>query len=93
MSPKSQQQREAADKYLKDKVDTIVTRVPKGRKAVVQAHAEARRESVNGFVNRAISETMERDNTAPGASEGRTEGNNEAGELSPAFPIHPRQLL
>lgn len=40
----------------------------------MQAHAAARSESVNAFVNRAISEAMERDNTAPGASEGRTEG-------------------
>jgi len=30
----------------------------------VQAHAEAQGESVNGFINRAISEAMERD-TAP----------------------------
>ena len=28
---------------------------------VVQAHAEAHGESVNGFINRAIGETMERD--------------------------------
>lgn len=80
MPPKSQQQREAADKYLREKVDTIVTRVPKGKKEVVQAHAEARGESVNGFVNRAISETMERDNAAPGATEGNAGGKNEAVE-------------
>lgn len=80
MPPKSQQQREAAEKYLKEKVDTIVTRVPKGRKEIVRAHAEARGESVNSFMNRAISETMERDSAAPRASEGRAEGNNEAGE-------------
>ena len=36
----------------------------------IKAHAEARGESVNGFVNRAISEAMERDNGAPAASEG-----------------------
>ncbi len=51
MSPKSQQQRKAADKYLREKVDTIVTRVPKGKNEVVQAHAEAHGESVNGFMN------------------------------------------
>lgn len=62
MPPKTQQQREAADKYLREKVDTIVTRVPKGRKEIIQAHAEARGESVNGFVNRAINHEMERDN-------------------------------
>lgn len=80
MPPKSQQQREAAEKYLKEKVDTIVTRVPKGRKEIVRAHAEARGESVNSFMNRAISETMERDSAAPGVSEGHAGDNNEAGE-------------
>lgn len=60
--------------------DRVNLTMPKGRKDVVQAHAEARGESVNGFINRAISETMERDNAAPGISEGRAERNNEAGE-------------
>ncbi len=64
MSPKSQQQREAADKYLKEKVETIAVRVPKGKKAVVFAHAEAHGESVNAFVNRAIDHTMEADSKA-----------------------------
>ena len=31
----------------------------------VQAHAEAHSESVNGFINRAIEETMERDTDPP----------------------------
>jgi len=44
--------------------------VPKGQKEIIKAHAEARSESVNGFVNRAISETMERDNNAAEANEG-----------------------
>lgn len=35
--------------------------VPKGEKDLIQAHAEAHGESTNGFINRAISETMERD--------------------------------
>ena len=42
--------------------------MPKGDLDVIKAHAEARGESVNGFVNRAISEAMERDNAAPGAA-------------------------
>ena len=42
-------------------------RMPKGKKATIQAHAEARSESVNGFINRAIQETMERDNDVPRA--------------------------
>ncbi len=40
----------------------------------MQAHVEARNESVNGFINRAITETMERDNDAPAASDGQGEG-------------------
>lgn len=36
--------------------------VPKGRKAELQAHAEERGESLNGFIVRAVDETIERDN-------------------------------
>lgn len=61
----SQAQRRATDKYL-EKFDEVRTRMPKGQKAVIQAHAEGRGESVNGFINRAILETMERDNAATG---------------------------
>lgn len=61
MSPKSQQQREAADKYLKEKVDTIAVRVPKGQKEEIKNHAKSRGESINAFVLRAIDHTMEDD--------------------------------
>lgn len=53
--------------WIAEKLDRINLTVPKGRKAIIQAHAEAHSESVNGFINRAISETMERDKGAPGA--------------------------
>jgi len=53
------------DRYNAKAYDEIKLRVGKGCKAEIQAHAGARGESVNGFVNRAISETMERDNDAP----------------------------
>jgi predicted HicB family RNase H-like nuclease len=46
---------------MKENYDVFQIRMPKGRKAVIQAHAQAQGESVNGFVNRAIDETMERD--------------------------------
>lgn len=52
--------------WIAEKLDRINLTVPKGRKAIIQAHAEAHSESVNGFINRAISETMERDKRAPG---------------------------
>lgn len=41
--------------------DRINLTVPRGQKDLIQAHAEAQGESTNGFINRAISETMERD--------------------------------
>lgn len=59
----SEAQRKATDKYL-EKFDEMRVRVPKGRKDMVKAHAEHQGESLNGFINRAITETMERDNTA-----------------------------
>lgn len=51
----------ANEKYLKESVEDIRIRVPKGQKAVIKAHAEANGESMNQFVIRAITETMERD--------------------------------
>lgn len=41
--------------------DRINLTVPKGQKDLIQAHAEAQGESTNGFINRAILETMELD--------------------------------
>ena len=57
------------DRYNTRTYDEIKVRVPKGDKETIQAHAEARSESVNGFINRAIDETIERDKNAPGAEE------------------------
>ena len=67
--PASKAQQRAVSKYMKENYDEIKVRVPKGEKETIQAHAEAHSESVNGFINRAISETMERDKAAPGATE------------------------
>lgn len=64
----------ANNKYAEKAYDRINIAVPKGQKEVIKAHAEARGESVNGFLNRAASETMERDNAAPGAAGEVTEG-------------------
>ena len=49
------------DRYNAKTYDEIKIRVPKGQKDLIQAHAEVQGESTNGFINRAISETMERD--------------------------------
>ena len=59
--PASKAQQKAVSKYMKNNYDEIKVRVEKGSKAQIQAHAEIQGESVNGFINRAIAETMERD--------------------------------
>lgn len=48
-------------KYITEKLDEVKFRVPKGEKAVIQQHAARQGESVNGFIARAVKETMERD--------------------------------
>ena len=78
MSPVSKAQQKAVNKYMKENYDRVNLTMPKGRKELVQAHAEARGESVNGFINRAISEAMERDKAAPEGAEGRAETKEEA---------------
>uniref|UniRef100_UPI003FED7F78 Arc family DNA-binding protein n=1 Tax=Dysosmobacter welbionis TaxID=2093857 RepID=UPI003FED7F78 len=50
-------------------MDRINLTVPKGKKDTIKAHAEAQGESVNGFINRAIDETMERDSAVSAVSE------------------------
>lgn len=54
-------QTRAKNKYNAKAYDRIALQVKKGRREVIRAHAEAHGESVNGFVNRAIDETMKRD--------------------------------
>ena len=61
------------DRYNAKAYDDLRIRVPKGQKDAIKAHSEARGESVNAFVGRAISETMERDNAAQRAVSGPTD--------------------
>ena len=58
------ERREEVIEYVKDKYDRVVLTMPKGKKEGIKAHAEAQGESLNAFINRAINETMERDNAA-----------------------------
>ena len=48
--------------WIAEKLDRVNLTMPKGQKDTIKAHAEAQGESLNAFINRAISETMERDN-------------------------------
>ena len=59
---KGNSQTRAKNKYNAKAYDSLRIVVKKGRKDILKAHAESCGESLNGFVNRAIDETMERDN-------------------------------
>lgn len=51
----------ANNKWNAKAYDRINLTVPKGQKEAIKAHAESNGESVNGFINRAIKQTMETD--------------------------------
>ena len=54
----------ANEKYNAKAYDRINIAIPKGEKETIRAHAEQQGESVNGFIKRAIDETMKRDKAA-----------------------------
>lgn len=94
----SKAQQKAQNKWIAKAYDRINLTVPKGRKEIIQAHAEANGESVNGFINRAIGEAMGESPQQPaGAPQGMgailtpaalktaQEAAQKAGETVPAF--------
>lgn len=64
MSPASKAQQKAVNKYMKNNYDRVNLVMPKGKKDVIQAHAAQQGESVNAYINRAIDEAMQRDDSA-----------------------------
>ncbi len=63
----SKAQQKAVAKYMKNNYDNYQIRMPKGKKDIIKQHAEQHGESLNGFINRAIDETMERDDNEKSA--------------------------
>ena len=55
-------QTRAKNKYNAKTYDRIALQVKKGKKEEIKAHADSKGESLNGFINRAIDETIKRDN-------------------------------
>ncbi|MCL2697755.1 MAG: antitoxin [Oscillospiraceae bacterium] len=49
-------------KYDDKTYDRITFRVPKGKKAILNEHAEKQGESLNGFITRAVDNQIENDN-------------------------------
>ena len=68
--PQTEAQLRASKKYH-EKFDNLQIRVPSGEKEVISDHAANMGESLNSFVRRAITETIERDNAKTSA--GKTE--------------------
>ena len=64
------------NKFIAKAYDRINLTVPKGKKEIIQAHAEGIGASVNSFINRAIDEAMDRDKRAQEALPGPSEGEN-----------------
>ena len=64
MSPASKAPQKAVNKYRKSNYDRVNLVMPKGKKDVIQAHAAQQGESVNAYINRAIDEAMQRDDSA-----------------------------
>lgn len=71
MMPVSKAQQRAVHKYVKENYDRAEITMPKGKKDRIKAHAEARGESVNSFINRAIDEAIQRDGGAINGEEQR----------------------
>lgn len=62
MPPASKAQQKAVNKYMRENYDRVNLTMPKGKKEAVTKHAKAKDGSLNKFINRAIDETMDRDN-------------------------------
>lgn len=52
---------EYRNRWISEKLDRVNLTMPKGKKATIQAHADAAGVSVNAYINAAIDEKMERD--------------------------------
>ena len=78
-------QKKSAKKWDAANLDRVSIAMPKGQKDTIKAHAEARGESVNGFINRAIDETMERDKAAPVADPQKLETLRRAADSREVF--------
>ena len=57
---------EYKNKWQQENKERINLVVNKGQKERIKAHADTQGESLNAFINRAITETMERDKPATG---------------------------
>lgn len=79
----SKAQQKAVNKYVKNNYDRINVTFPKGQKEILREHAKQQNESVNAFIVRSVSETMERDNQKNATIDMRTKSDTLSPNLSP----------
>lgn len=60
MSEKTEAQKRAQRVYM-DKFAVVQVRMERAAQETIKAHAKQRGESVNAFINRAVTETIERE--------------------------------
>ena len=95
--PVSKAQQRAVSRYMKENYDVYQIRMPKGQKDIIKAHAEAQGESVNAFIGRAITETMQHDNApqrpqeaiaVQGNTQAPQEAQSTASKATEGVPLH-----
>ena len=64
----SKAQQKAVTKYVKSNYDRFGLTMPRGKKDIIQAHAEQQGQSVNAYINAAIDEKMCRDDLEAGTA-------------------------
>ena len=70
LSDNAKKNKQAYDQqFIKNNYDRAELTLPKGSKAIYQAHAAAHGESLNAFINRAIRQTIAADNAAQDATQ------------------------
>ena len=57
----SKAQQKATQRYIKEKIDEIKVRTPKGKKDVIKAHADAVGQSVNAYIIQAVDDRIQRE--------------------------------
>lgn len=57
----SEAQKKATAKYMKNKLDDIKVRVPKGKREVYKAHAERKGKSLNALIVELLEKDMQED--------------------------------
>lgn len=65
--PITEKRKESMYKYAKENLKRVPLDMQKSTYEEIKAHAESRKESVNGFIKRAIAETLEHDKATPAA--------------------------